>query len=121
MWYGLGLIYVALLVASRVTSDPQVSHILATLLIAGVPALLMGLAEDITKNVGVGARLLATVASGVFSKRSTNRGPISIVWPKPIADYPGKPIGCRGSSGCSFRVEWCWAAAWTQPQKPCRT
>ena len=59
-------------------------------------------------------------ANGAFSKRFTSRGLISIGWPKPIADYPGRPIGCRGSNGYSFRVEWCWAAAWKEPQKPCR-
>jgi UDP-N-acetylmuramyl pentapeptide phosphotransferase/UDP-N-acetylglucosamine-1-phosphate transferase len=36
-------------------------------LIAGLPAFLFGLAEDITKRVGVLARLLATMASGLLA------------------------------------------------------
>jgi UDP-N-acetylmuramyl pentapeptide phosphotransferase/UDP-N-acetylglucosamine-1-phosphate transferase len=60
-------IYLALLAASSVASDPEVNHILATLLIAGAPALLMGLLEDVTKNVGVLVRLAATMASGLVA------------------------------------------------------
>jgi UDP-N-acetylmuramyl pentapeptide phosphotransferase/UDP-N-acetylglucosamine-1-phosphate transferase len=60
---GIG-IYLALLVASRLVPDPGASHVLATILVAGVPALLVGLLEDVTKNVSVLVRLLATMASG---------------------------------------------------------
>lgn len=40
-------------------------QLLAVLLLAGVPAFGFGLAEDLTKRVGVLTRLLATMASGV--------------------------------------------------------
>jgi UDP-N-acetylmuramyl pentapeptide phosphotransferase/UDP-N-acetylglucosamine-1-phosphate transferase len=49
------------------TSTPEIKHILAPILIAGLPAFLFGLAEDITKRVGVLARLLATMASGLLA------------------------------------------------------
>jgi UDP-N-acetylmuramyl pentapeptide phosphotransferase/UDP-N-acetylglucosamine-1-phosphate transferase len=61
---GVG-IYLALLIASRLMPDPDSREILNTILLAGMPALLVGLAEDVTKQVGVVARLLATMASGV--------------------------------------------------------
>jgi UDP-N-acetylmuramyl pentapeptide phosphotransferase/UDP-N-acetylglucosamine-1-phosphate transferase len=47
---------------------PQdVKDILAPILFAGLPAFLFGLAEDITKRVGVTQRLLATMASGLLA------------------------------------------------------
>jgi UDP-N-acetylmuramyl pentapeptide phosphotransferase/UDP-N-acetylglucosamine-1-phosphate transferase len=49
------------------TSTPEIKHILTPILIAGLPAFLFGLAEDITKRVGVLARLLATIASGLLA------------------------------------------------------
>jgi UDP-N-acetylmuramyl pentapeptide phosphotransferase/UDP-N-acetylglucosamine-1-phosphate transferase len=49
------------------TSTPEIKHILTPILIAGLPAFLFGLAEDITKKVGVLARLLATMASGLLA------------------------------------------------------
>jgi UDP-N-acetylmuramyl pentapeptide phosphotransferase/UDP-N-acetylglucosamine-1-phosphate transferase len=49
------------------TSTPEIKHILASILIAGLPAFMFGLAEDITKRVGVLARLLATMASGLLA------------------------------------------------------
>jgi UDP-N-acetylmuramyl pentapeptide phosphotransferase/UDP-N-acetylglucosamine-1-phosphate transferase len=61
---GIG-IYVALMGAAALVSDPDAAHILLTLLVAGAPALLMGLLEDVTKRVGVSARLAATGASGL--------------------------------------------------------
>lgn len=63
---GIG-IYLALLVASRLVPDPDASRILATILVAGVPAILVGLLEDVTKNVGILVRLLATMASGALA------------------------------------------------------
>jgi UDP-N-acetylmuramyl pentapeptide phosphotransferase/UDP-N-acetylglucosamine-1-phosphate transferase len=49
------------------TSTPEIKHILTPILIAGLPAFMFGLAEDITKRVGVLARLLATMASGLLA------------------------------------------------------
>ena len=48
-------------------STPEIKNILTPILIAGLPAFLFGLAEDITKRVGVVARLLATMASGLLA------------------------------------------------------
>ncbi len=60
---GIG-IYLALLAASSLISDADASRILITILLAGIPALLVGLLEDLTKKIGVAARLAATMASG---------------------------------------------------------
>ncbi len=49
------------------TSTTEIKQILTPILIAGLPAFLFGLAEDITKRVGVLARLLATMASGLLA------------------------------------------------------
>jgi UDP-N-acetylmuramyl pentapeptide phosphotransferase/UDP-N-acetylglucosamine-1-phosphate transferase len=49
------------------TSTSEIKHLLTPILIAGLPAFLFGLAEDITKRVGVLARLLATMASGLLA------------------------------------------------------
>jgi UDP-N-acetylmuramyl pentapeptide phosphotransferase/UDP-N-acetylglucosamine-1-phosphate transferase len=48
-------------------SNPEIKYLLTPILIAGLPAFLFGLAEDITKRVGVMARLLATMASGLIA------------------------------------------------------
>jgi UDP-N-acetylmuramyl pentapeptide phosphotransferase/UDP-N-acetylglucosamine-1-phosphate transferase len=48
-------------------SAPDVRAILAPMLLAGMPAFAFGLAEDVTKRVGVLPRLLATMLSGVLA------------------------------------------------------
>jgi len=60
---GIG-IYLALLSASLLVRDADASKMLSTILVAGIPALLVGLMEDLTKRIGVSARLLATMISG---------------------------------------------------------
>ncbi len=62
-----GLPIVVGLYVAWVTSTTEIKHILTPILIAGLPAFLFGLAEDITKRVGVFARLLATMASGLLA------------------------------------------------------
>lgn len=52
------------LVAAWNLAPANVNAILTPLLIAAVPAFAAGLLEDVTKKVGVGARLLATMVSG---------------------------------------------------------
>lgn len=49
------------------SSSTEIQHLLTPILIAGLPAFLFGLAEDITKRVGVLARLFATMASGLLA------------------------------------------------------
>jgi UDP-N-acetylmuramyl pentapeptide phosphotransferase/UDP-N-acetylglucosamine-1-phosphate transferase len=63
---GIG-IYLALLGASWLVGDSEASRILTTILGAGVPALLVGLLEDLTKRVGVMVRLIATMISGAMA------------------------------------------------------
>jgi UDP-N-acetylmuramyl pentapeptide phosphotransferase/UDP-N-acetylglucosamine-1-phosphate transferase len=63
---GIG-IYLALIVAWRLVAEPEAAAILATILLAGIPALLIGLLEDLTKQVGVAVRLIATMASGALA------------------------------------------------------
>jgi UDP-N-acetylmuramyl pentapeptide phosphotransferase/UDP-N-acetylglucosamine-1-phosphate transferase len=60
---GVG-IYLALLAASLLVPEPGARAILTTVLVAGVPALLVGLMEDVTKRIGVTVRLVVTMASG---------------------------------------------------------
>lgn len=61
-----GLAIVGGVVAAWMVSAPERAHILGTLMVAGLPAFVFGLAEDLTKQVSVLARLLATMASGVL-------------------------------------------------------
>jgi UDP-N-acetylmuramyl pentapeptide phosphotransferase/UDP-N-acetylglucosamine-1-phosphate transferase len=61
---GIG-IYLALLLATGLMPGGAVRDILATIVIAGLPALLIGLLEDVTHRAGIRARLVATVASGL--------------------------------------------------------
>jgi UDP-N-acetylmuramyl pentapeptide phosphotransferase/UDP-N-acetylglucosamine-1-phosphate transferase len=53
-------------IAAYMVAQPEHAEILSKLLLAGLPAFVFGLAEDVTKKVGVMARLLATMASGVL-------------------------------------------------------
>lgn len=59
-------IVLALVVAWGKAPD-DVKALLTPILFAGMPAFLFGVAEDITKRVGVAQRLLATMASGVLA------------------------------------------------------
>jgi UDP-N-acetylmuramyl pentapeptide phosphotransferase/UDP-N-acetylglucosamine-1-phosphate transferase len=63
---GIG-IYLALVVAWHVLAEREAAGILATILLAGIPALLIGLLEDLTKRVSVAIRLFATLASGALA------------------------------------------------------
>jgi UDP-N-acetylmuramyl pentapeptide phosphotransferase/UDP-N-acetylglucosamine-1-phosphate transferase len=59
-------IVLALIVAWGKAPD-DVKALLTPILFAGMPAFLFGVAEDITKRVGVTQRLLATMASGLLA------------------------------------------------------
>ncbi len=48
-------------------SPADIQQMLTPILFAGVPAFIFGVAEDITKRVGVMQRLLATMASGLLA------------------------------------------------------
>lgn len=50
-----------------VMAAPDVSDILGPMLIAGIPALIFGLAEDISQKIGVLTRLFATLFSGAIA------------------------------------------------------
>ncbi|WP_081499419.1 glycosyltransferase [Limnohabitans sp. Rim47] len=55
------------LVVTWFKAPPDVQALLTPILFAGMPAFLFGVAEDITKRVGVMQRLLATMASGLMA------------------------------------------------------
>ena len=59
-------LFVGLVLAVSV-SPRQIQQLLWPWLMAGSPAFVFGLVEDMTKRVGVQARLLATLASGVLA------------------------------------------------------
>ena len=59
-------IFVGMLAVYGLLSD-QGAELLGPLLVAGLPAFGFGLAEDLTKRVGVMERLLATMASGLLA------------------------------------------------------
>ena len=55
------------LAGAWILAAPDVRAILGSMMVAGLPAFLFGLLEDLTKRVGVLPRLLATMASGVLA------------------------------------------------------
>ena len=77
-------IYVALILAWRISPDPEVARMIAIILVAAVPVLATGLAEDLTRQVPVSARLLAALASAA-SACSLSAVAISVV-DIPLAD-----------------------------------
>lgn len=60
-----GVAVAAGLMAGWGLAPTDVRALLGPMLLAGVPAFVAGVAEDLTKRVGVAARLLATMLSGV--------------------------------------------------------
>ena len=60
-------IYVAMVVAWMLIARPDENRLMSTLLLAGMPALLGGLTEDVTKRVSVRSRLLLTMGSGALA------------------------------------------------------
>ena len=67
-------------------AKPERQAILGPLLLAGLPAFVFGLAEDLTKKVSVMARLLATMASGVLGWWFTGMAitSVDIPWLNPL-------------------------------------
>lgn len=61
-----GVAIAAGMIAGYFLADPKLRSLLGPLLLAGTPAFVFGLVEDLTKRVSVRARLLATMASGVL-------------------------------------------------------
>ncbi len=82
----IGGVAIALgLFVAWVFAAPDVRAVLGPILLAGVPAFAFGLAEDLTKRVGVMPRLLATMCSGVVGWLLTgiaiqNTGVMPIDW-----------------------------------------
>lgn len=60
-----GLAIMLGLIFACAVSSPSQQTLLTPLLAAAVPAFLFGIAEDMTRRVSIGARLAATMASGV--------------------------------------------------------
>ena len=63
---GIG-IYLGLALAWQLLDAGSAKQLLGVILLAGIPALVFGLAEDLTKRVGVLPRLLATMVSGLVA------------------------------------------------------
>ena len=61
-----GIAIVVGVLAGYVLAHPSLQNLLGPLLLAGTPAFTFGLVEDLTKQVSVRARLLATMACGVL-------------------------------------------------------
>lgn len=62
-----GIAIVSGVIAACWAAASNVQYILLTLLLAGFPAFAFGLAEDLTKKIGIWPRLMATMASGVMA------------------------------------------------------
>jgi len=62
-----GIPVVLALVIALGKSSAEIQTLLAPILLAGMPAFLFGFAEDLTKQIGVVQRLLATMASGLLA------------------------------------------------------
>jgi UDP-N-acetylmuramyl pentapeptide phosphotransferase/UDP-N-acetylglucosamine-1-phosphate transferase len=62
-----GIPIVFALVIAWGKSSAEIQTLLAPILFAGMPAFLFGIAEDLTKQIGVVQRLLATMASGLLA------------------------------------------------------
>ena len=62
-----GIPIVLALVIAWGKSSAEIQTLLAPILFAGLPAFLFGIAEDLTKQIGVVQRLLATMASGLLA------------------------------------------------------
>lgn len=67
-------IYLALVAAWALVPGDAESRLLAVVLLAGMPALAVGLVEDMTKRVAVRTRLLVTMGSGGFAAVLTGIG-----------------------------------------------
>lgn len=62
-----GLAILAGLIAAYVLVENNVQEMVGHLLLAGAPAFVFGLLEDLTKKISVTLRLFATIASGVIA------------------------------------------------------
>jgi UDP-N-acetylmuramyl pentapeptide phosphotransferase/UDP-N-acetylglucosamine-1-phosphate transferase len=62
-----GMAIVAALWVAWLNAPPDLKSLIGVFLLAGLPAFMFGLAEDITKKVSVSQRLLATMASGLLA------------------------------------------------------
>ena len=67
-----GIPIVFALVIAWGKSSVEIQTLLAPVLFAGMPAFLFGIAEDLTKQIGVVQRLLATMASGLLAWWTTD-------------------------------------------------
>ncbi|HEY0826141.1 MAG TPA: glycosyltransferase [Ramlibacter sp.] len=67
-------IYVAVTAAWVLVPGRGETTLLSTILLAGMPALLVGLTEDVTKRVSVRTRLLVTMGSGALAALWTGTG-----------------------------------------------
>lgn len=64
---GLGLLIGLIVAWYKLPKNSEIDNLLGLMLIAGMPAFIFGVAEDLTKRVGVRERLIATMASGILA------------------------------------------------------
>lgn len=64
---GLGLLVGLIVAWYKLPNNSESTDLLKLMLIAGMPAFIFGVAEDLTKRIGVRERLLATMASGILA------------------------------------------------------
>ena len=102
-----GIAIVAGVVVAYVTSRPERQAFLGPLLLAGIPAFVFGLAEDVTKQVSVLARLLATMLSGALGWWITHMSITHVTSTWSICFCPTCSYPC-----CSRRLP---SAAWPTP------
>jgi UDP-N-acetylmuramyl pentapeptide phosphotransferase/UDP-N-acetylglucosamine-1-phosphate transferase len=62
-----GVAMFAALLTAWLFLENSVSQLLGLMLLAGIPAFITGLLEDLTKEVSIGKRLLATMVSGMIA------------------------------------------------------
>ena len=84
---GIG-IYIAMVVA-WVCAGGAEADLLSTLVLAGIPALFIGLLEDVTKRVSVRTRLLVTMGSGAIAAMMTGTAivRVDIPWVDALLAY----------------------------------
>ena len=76
-------IYIAVTSAWLFVATPQEASLIAILLVGGMPALFIGLKEDVTKRVSVRTRLLLTMGSGGLAAVLTGVGLTRVDMPLP--------------------------------------
>lgn len=95
---GIG-IYIAMVVAWLCAGGAE-GKLLGTILLAGVPALFIGLLEDVTKRVSVRTRLLVTMGSGAMAAVMTGTAIVRVDIPPIDAVLAFWPVAVLFTAFC---------------------